>query len=171
MEILLAERKILLTKIAEDDSNSRNEHLRGSGVELANFHKELQPDIVDQNIETDNQHIAHELVPATEGRLRKGNVFIEQKTREKRYRESNAEGKDMWRNGQWKTEQRNIHHISESGEKKMVEKEIEHPVKHHVSSSATSVAEELPRNDFFHTQKRKNHFFIEKINNFGYYGR
>lgn len=130
-----------MAEVAEKDGNTRDEHLGRSGVELANFYEELESDIVDEDIKRHNEHVAKELIPTLKRRLREGDVFIEPEAREQGYRESNAEGKDVGRNSQGKTEDGKIDHIAERGEENMVEAEIKHPVEHHIASAATSVAE------------------------------
>ena len=59
----------------------------------------MEAEIVNQEVDTHDDNIAVELVPATEGGLSESDVFVEPETREEGDGEDNAEGRDVGRDG------------------------------------------------------------------------
>lgn len=86
-----------MSKETDNHGDNRHYHLRWSRVDTAHFYKQLQPEIVHQQVHRYNQNISPKLLISTQRRLRKRHVFIQPKSREQSYRENNEQRHYMWR--------------------------------------------------------------------------
>lgn len=105
---------------------------------MEDFHKEFQPEIVDEQIDTYDGHVAHELLSSAQTGGGKRNVFLQQETRKQRYGEGNQQGCYM------RSEGGETQLDEPSPENKIVGYEIEHPVETDIGCTAYAVAEKFP---------------------------
>lgn len=148
---LLLETVIFLTEIRDKNRYHRHKHLGWSGVDLADFHEELEPEIVHQQVHHHNRNIAHQLLSPTHGRLRESHVFIQPKPGQQRNRKHDAERENMRRDGGGKDSKKRgweVDDVSECAEQNVIKNKIKHPIEHHISTPACGIPKQFGRHNF-----------------------
>ncbi len=132
---LFAERIVFLPKERDNNRNNSYKHLGRCWIETANINKEFESEIIYRQIKRHNRTIAEELLPAPNRRLRERYVSVEPKPCEQRNREDDTQSSNMRREG-YKTQ---INHLLLKH--KVIDKEIQHPIKHQITYSTNSITE------------------------------
>ena len=148
------ERIKLIRQRAECHADDRDDDVGDGGPPLENFYKELQTEIVNQDIANCYKEIPDNLSPAAQSGARETNVTRHPEAREEGDGELEYEGGDVGRESN-ETEVEDLF-----AEDEMVEHIVQHPLQSQIQSAASRIAEQL---QVHHLAKRR----IEEVDELG----
>lgn len=135
---LSLKRKILLSKETDNHRNNRHYHLRWSRVDTAHFYKQLQPEIVHQQVHYHNQNISPKLLISTQRRLRKRHVFIQPKSRKQRNWKHYQQCHHVRSKAYLRRERQSyIHQLMPHH--KIIKNKVQYPIQHHVAATTSRI--------------------------------
>ena len=147
---MFLEREIFICQITESHTDNGNNHIRNCRPPLEHLDKELQTQIIDQDINDSDDEVTYDLCPSSQSGAREADVTCHPKTSQESDGELEDESSDM----RSESEESQMKHLAMKH--KMIEHVIKHPFQCQIQAATATITEQFQAH---HLPERR----IEKV--------